>query len=63
MPVTKYRSVEEMPGETWLQPGDPELYRAVARLWATSRRLRPRRFAAGVTRFRSIEDMNDAHDR
>jgi len=58
MPVYRYRSVEEMPGETWRSPGDPALYRALARLWATSRRMRPRGFPPGVTKHRSIEDMN-----
>lgn len=62
MPVYRYRSVEEMPGETWRSPGDPALYRALARLWATSRRLRPRRFPPGVTRHRTIEDMNAQRD-
>ena len=58
MPVTKYRSVEDMPDPAWRTPGDPELYRALERLWTTSRRLYPRRFPAGVYKHRNIEDMN-----
>jgi len=62
MPLYKYRYLEELPAERWRTPGDPELYRAVARLWAASRRLRPRRFPPGVTRHRSIEEMNVQRD-
>jgi hypothetical protein len=62
MPVRKFRSVEDMPGETWYTPGDPRLYRALASLWATSRHLAPRRFPAGVFKHRSIEDMNRQRD-
>ena len=62
MPVKKYRSIEDMPDETWRAPGDPGLYRALAELWATSRRLRPRRFPPGVFRHRSMEGMNQQRD-
>jgi len=62
MPVFKYRSVEEIPDETWRTKGDPDLARALDRLWTTSRRLRPRRFPPGVTRHRSIEDMNQQRE-
>jgi hypothetical protein len=58
MPVEKYRSIDDMPGETWHAPGEPELYRALTSLWTASRRLRPRRFPRGVFRHRSIDDMN-----
>lgn len=58
MPVFKYRSIEDTPDESWRTPGNPGLYRAVARLWSTSRRRSPRRFPAGVTKHRTIEDMN-----
>ena len=58
MPVFKYRSIEDMPGELWRPPGDPELYRAIERLWAAGRRLRRHRFPPGVTKHRSIEAMN-----
>lgn len=58
MPVFKYRSVEEMPSETWLTPGDPKLYRALRGLWRRSRMLAPRRFPSGVWKHRSMESMN-----
>ena len=62
MPVWKFRSVEETPDLPWRRPGDPALYRALASLWKTSRRLCPRRFPPGVYRHRSIEDMNRQRD-
>jgi hypothetical protein len=62
MPIWKYRSVDEMPDPAWRKPGDPELYRALAALWDTSRRLRPRQFPAGVHRHRSMEEMNRQRD-
>lgn len=58
MPVSKYRSIADMPGETWRPAGDRDLSRAIARLWATSRRLRPRRFPPGVEKFRTIDEAN-----
>ena len=60
MPVYKFRSIEDMPDPPWRTPGDPELYRALASLSETSRRLRPRCFPAGVYKHRSIDDMNRA---
>jgi hypothetical protein len=62
MAVYKFRSVEDMPGETWRRPGDPELYRALSRLWATARLLRPRTFPAGVSKHRTMGDMNRQRD-
>ena len=63
MPVYKFRSVEDMPGPAWRTPGDPGLYRALASLSETTRRLHPRRFPAGVYKHRSIEEMNAQRDR
>jgi len=70
MPVRKFRSVEEMNGPTWRQPGDPELYRTIKRLWDLGRQVNPRRFPPGVHRYRSIQEMQaqsehwlDAHVR
>ncbi len=62
MPVQKFRSIEDMPGETWLTPGDPALYRTLASLWETSRRLWPRRFPPGVFKHRSIDSMQRQRD-
>ena len=56
MPVRKFRSVEEMEGNTWREPGDPELFRAIRSTWDFAQRtLRPR-FPPGVYKHRSIED-------
>ena len=35
MPVRKFRSVGDMDQTHWREPGDPELYEAIAALWAT----------------------------
>lgn len=60
MPVRKYRSVEEMPDDTWRKPGDPMLYRAIRQVWDFGRRTSRRRYPPGVYRFRSVEDMDAA---
>ncbi len=62
MPIYKYRSIEEMDAHTWRQPGDPELYRAIAFVWTLAHRTNPRRFSPGVWKYRSIEAMNRADD-
>ena len=62
MPVRKFRSVEEMEGNTWREPGDPQLYRAIRETWEFAERtLRPR-FPPGVYKHRSIEDANKLRD-
>lgn len=57
MPVRKFRSIDEMKGEIWRQPGDPELVRAMARLWDIGVRTSRRRYPRGVHRHRSLEEM------
>lgn len=57
MPVRKFRSVEEMNRPVWRHAGDPELYRAIASVWAFGRRSHSRSFPPGVRRFRSIAEM------
>lgn len=58
MPIREFRSVEEMGGPVWYDPGDPTLYRAIRRVWELAHRtLRPR-FTPGVHKNRSIEAMN-----
>ena len=58
VPALEFRSVEELdwrrrdlgcerPGISW--------FRRIARLWARSARLAPRRFPPGVRKYRSIE--------
>lgn len=58
MAVRKYRSVAEMPDTSWRQPGEPQLYRTIAQVWAFGRRSSPRLFPPGVHRHRSIEDLD-----
>ena len=58
MPVTRYRSVEEMP-RPWRDAHSPENLRLVARMLAFYRSLArgtPRQ--AGVQRFRSLQEAN-----
>lgn len=62
MPIRKFRSVVEMNQPTWREPGDPVLYRTIAQLWETGRRLQRRRFAPGVTKFRTIGELEAAAD-
>lgn len=57
MPVQKYRSVADMPDPPARRPGDPALYRVMADLWATGRRLHPQTFISGVYKARSIEQL------
>ena len=49
-----------MPDETWREPGDPALYRAIRQVWDFGRRTSGRRYRPGVYRFRSIDDMDAA---
>lgn len=63
MPVFKFRTVEALNREIWRRPGDPELYRVMARLWAAGSRLRPTAFGPGVYRFKSIEALDAATPR
>ena len=62
MPIRKFRSVEEMEGNTWHEPGSPELFRAIKATWDFAERtLRPR-FPPGVYKHRSIEDAQKLRD-
>lgn len=56
MPIRKFRSIEEMPEYTWLEPGSPELMRAIASVWDFAERAFPRHFPPGVYKHRSIEE-------
>jgi hypothetical protein len=56
MPVRKFRDVSEMEDTLWREPGDPELFRAIASVWDFAARTCPRRFPPGVYRHRSIEE-------
>ncbi len=51
-----------MDQEHWREPGDPELYRAIRRVWTFGERTRHVRPRPGVYRFRSIEDLDASRD-
>lgn len=63
MPVRRFRNVADMERAKWRQPGDPDLFRAIAAIWEFGRRSRPRRFPPGVYRHRSIVDLNAQTER
>lgn len=58
MPVHRFRSVADMEQPHWREPGDPELFEAIAALWATGARTVGLRFPPGVYRHRTIDDLN-----
>ena len=58
MPIRKFRTVEEMERPGWREPGDPDLYRAIRRVWEFGQRSNRRRFPPGVYRHRSIDHLN-----
>jgi hypothetical protein len=60
MPVTKFRSVEEMNRLVWRPAGSPELVRAIASVLKFGRRLRPRTFPPGVRKFKSVADLKSS---
>ena len=62
MPVYRYRSIYDMPDETWRQPGDPALYRTMRQVWDFGRRTTTRRFTPGVRKYRSIDEMSRAQE-
>lgn len=63
MPVRKFRNADDMNQPQWRNAGDPEIPRAMARLWRVARLTRKFSFPPGVRRFRSIEDMSAAQER
>jgi hypothetical protein len=62
MPIRKFRSIEEMERPHWRQPGDPQLYQAIRRVWEFGRRTTRRRFPPGVFRHRSLQELNAQTD-
>jgi hypothetical protein len=56
VPIRKFRDVSEMEGNTWHEPGSPELFQAIRATWDFAHQtLRPY-FPPGVYKHRSIED-------
>lgn len=62
MPLRKYRSVEEMPAPAWCDPLDPANLRRAGDVSALAARLHPRRFPAGLHKYRSIEEASEARE-
>ena len=58
MGVRKFRSIQEMDGERWYEPGDPMLYRAIRRVWELGYRTLQPHFPPGVYKHRTMESMN-----
>ncbi len=56
MPVRKFRSIEEMNGNTWRSPGDSGLHQAIRETWEFAQKTLQPRFPPGVYKHRSIED-------
>lgn len=56
MPIKKYRSVDEMDGNTWREPESEELYRAIERVWSFAARTLQPTYPPGVHKHRSIEE-------
>lgn len=63
MPVRKFRSVGDMSRPHWRAPGDPDLYRTMARLWAFGQRSGVYRFPPDVYRSRPEHEVNERSDR
>jgi len=62
MPVTRYRSVEQMP-RPWRDAHSPENLRLVAHMLSFYRSLtRGTRRKVGVQRFRSLQEANASRD-
>ena len=62
MPVTKYRSVEEIPPPALRERGSDALLRAIAATWSRAAWMAPLRFPPGVHRHRSIQELNVTTD-
>ncbi len=63
MPVRKYRSVEEMEGNTWRDAGDPQLFLAMRGTWDFAHRVLRPTFPPGIHKHRSIEEANRQRQR
>lgn len=63
MPVRKFRDVSEMEHTLWYDRNDPELPRAIARVWDFAARVGPLEFPRGVHKYRSIDEADADRDR
>jgi hypothetical protein len=55
MPVIKFRSIEAMEGNSWLDVGDPRLPDTIRAVWHFASRTAPIRYPPGIYRHRTIE--------
>jgi hypothetical protein len=59
MPVYKYRRIEDMPSERWLEPGDPAIVRRIRLVWRTASAMAgPLGIPHGVRKYHSVEEMH-----
>lgn len=63
MPVKRFRDVAEMEGNTWREPGDPQLFQAIRTTWDFARRTLRRCFPPGVYKHPSIEAADRQRER
>ena len=54
MPVYKYKDISEMKERTWRDPGNADLFRAIAATWDFARRTTRPHFPPGVYKHRSL---------
>ena len=59
MPVRKFRSVEDMEGNTWYERNDPRLFRAIQTTWEFAQRITQPRFPPGVYKHRTVEEAEE----
>lgn len=62
MPVERYHDVADMPPPARLDPKDPSTWARIRELWSFGTRRLPPLFPPGVTRFRTIEDLQAARE-
>lgn len=63
MGVRRFRHVDEMADTLWYERGDPQLVRAIARVWDFAARTCSQRFPVGVHKHRSFTDADETRER
>ena len=62
MPVTKYRSISEMPDDQWLPKGSEKLFNTIRSTWTFAQRTTRPRFPAGVYKHASDDEAQQLRD-